>query len=151
RELLRQRLVRRGVALPAGLLAAGLAQGAAPALVPASLVATTVKAGMLLAAGGSMSVGGISAGVLELAGGAVKAMSMTTGMKAVTALLFVVGLGAAGAGVAFQQTPVARQPEAKAVDGGSKEKSQPQPRAEEQARTDRYGDPLPLGVIARLG
>src|SRR5262245_105361 len=51
RELLRQRLTRRGVALSGSVLAAVLSDGRLWAAVPAPLVATTVRCGLLLAAG----------------------------------------------------------------------------------------------------
>src|SRR5262249_13038958 len=50
RELLRQRLTRRGVTLSGGVLTAVLTSRAAPA-APAALVNATVKAGLVLAAG----------------------------------------------------------------------------------------------------
>src|SRR5262249_47490067 len=51
RELLRCRLVRLGLTVPAGLLATGLSQGAVAAAVPATLVNSTLQAALLVAAG----------------------------------------------------------------------------------------------------
>ena len=51
RDLLRQRLTRRGVTLTATALGMALAEAAAPAAVPAILAASTVKAAVLFAAG----------------------------------------------------------------------------------------------------
>src|SRR5262249_54154880 len=62
RELLRTRLARRGLVLPAGLLATALSQKAAPAAVPAPLIASTVKAALLSAAG-AVAAGAIPAQV----------------------------------------------------------------------------------------
>src|SRR5262249_19689524 len=53
RELLRQRLVKRGVALSAAALAAALSAGEVWALVPAPLVESTVRAGLLFGADGA--------------------------------------------------------------------------------------------------
>jgi RNA polymerase sigma factor (sigma-70 family) len=51
RDLLRRRLTRRGLALPAGVLAAALAQHTAAAAVAAPLVAATIKSALGSAAG----------------------------------------------------------------------------------------------------
>lgn len=51
RNRLRERLTRRGLSAPAGLLAAGLLQPAEAAAVPAGLIDATVRASLLLAAG----------------------------------------------------------------------------------------------------
>src|SRR5262249_59805200 len=51
KERMRKRLGRRGVALPAALLAVGLAQSARAAAVPGPLAAVAVKAGLLVSAG----------------------------------------------------------------------------------------------------
>src|SRR5439155_9940271 len=51
RELLRLRLNRRGLGLPAGVLAAALSQQTAPAAVPAALIASTVNTALRSAAG----------------------------------------------------------------------------------------------------
>src|SRR5262249_44324086 len=51
REMLRARLERRGLALPAGGLAALLAAGASQAAVPATLAGSTPRAALLSAAG----------------------------------------------------------------------------------------------------
>jgi RNA polymerase sigma factor (sigma-70 family) len=50
RELLRQRLTRRGLTLSSGVVAAALTQSAAPAAVPVSLTTLTAKAAALVAA-----------------------------------------------------------------------------------------------------
>src|SRR5262245_24028447 len=51
RELLRVRLTRRGLALPAGVLTAALSQQTAPAAVPAALLISTVKTTLRSTAG----------------------------------------------------------------------------------------------------
>jgi RNA polymerase sigma-70 factor (ECF subfamily) len=84
RDLLRPRLARRGLALPAGVLAALLADNeAAPA---AALVGTTVKA---------VLAGGASAPAAALARGVIRAMFATQAMKW-TAVVTVLGLATAG-------------------------------------------------------
>ena len=71
REQLRAMLTRRGVAAPGAALAVALQQGAAPAAVPPVLLAATLKAGMLLAAGETAA---FSPAVAALAGGVGRTM-----------------------------------------------------------------------------
>jgi RNA polymerase sigma factor (sigma-70 family) len=91
RALLRGRLTRRGLALSAGVVSAALAQGAAPAAVPAPLMA----AASLVAASRGAAV---PAPVLVLAEGVLRAMwwnKVKLSAVLVVALLVAVGLGRA--------------------------------------------------------
>jgi RNA polymerase sigma factor (sigma-70 family) len=99
RGLLRARLVRRGVALSAGALAAGLAEREARAAVPALLTIETVKGAMAGAAGtGAVP---LSERAVALAEGAMKG---TLGTRSkVFAALAALGLLAGGLGLAAQQ------------------------------------------------
>jgi RNA polymerase sigma factor (sigma-70 family) len=74
RALLRTRLVRRGVEPSAGCLTAALAHQTASAAPRASLVASTIKAGLFAAAGQTAASGLISANAATLMEGMVKAM-----------------------------------------------------------------------------
>jgi RNA polymerase sigma factor (sigma-70 family) len=103
RDMLRKRLARRGVTLSAGTLTAALAENASAA-VPASLVQATVQTGVL-AVGGATAVGSSSA--LALAEGALKTMFVTK-LRIATALLFLAGLLALGAGVFANPRPPQR-------------------------------------------
>jgi RNA polymerase sigma factor (sigma-70 family) len=67
RERLRGRLTRRGLALAAMPLGAGLAEAASPGAASAALGAATVKAALLAAAGRATAPGGVSARVAALA------------------------------------------------------------------------------------
>src|SRR5262249_38985952 len=73
RGLLRQRLARRGVALSAAALAAGLAERTAGAAVPALLTINTVQGAALFAAG-KTAVGPLSAQSIALAEESMKGM-----------------------------------------------------------------------------
>jgi RNA polymerase sigma factor (sigma-70 family) len=95
RERLRARLSRRGLALSAGLLTTVLSQGAAPAMVPASLGEATVQAGLLYATDPGTTAGGISARALDLTEGVLKAMFVT---QLKVAALVLVGLALLGSG-----------------------------------------------------
>ena len=70
REMLRQRLTRRGVGLTAGALGAMLTERAAPAAVPPALQIQTVLTAKLLLAGGT----GVAPGVAAIVEGVLKTM-----------------------------------------------------------------------------
>jgi RNA polymerase sigma factor (sigma-70 family) len=88
RELLRERLVRRGITLPAGTLAAVLLGQSATASSPALLLIATVKAARRFAAG---DAGTVSAEVETLTKGALKTM-FSMRLKIATAAVLVAGL-----------------------------------------------------------
>jgi RNA polymerase sigma factor (sigma-70 family) len=152
RERLRRRLTRRGLAVSAGVLATSLSQNAASATLPAALVTATVRSGLLFMAGNA-AAGVLSAEVVALAEGVLKAMAISK-LKVAAAMLLAVGMLAAGAGVAVHEAQVAQEPEAKQAErpkAAVKEAGQPERDRGTQARSDRYGDPLPNGALARLG
>jgi RNA polymerase sigma factor (sigma-70 family) len=97
RDLLRKRLVRRGIALSGAALAAVLCAHAARAGAPKSFVNATVRAALAFAADRAAAVALVSARTVALAEGVLRAMWMTK-VKVALALLFaaavVVGLGA---------------------------------------------------------
>ncbi|HMF14410.1 MAG TPA: sigma-70 family RNA polymerase sigma factor, partial [Gemmataceae bacterium] len=97
RELLRKRLTRRGVELPAALAALALGPSAASATVPAALVQATHQAAFLFAAGQS-TAGLVSAHVLALTRGVIRTMFWNK-MRMSVALVLVLGLAGAGAGL----------------------------------------------------
>jgi RNA polymerase sigma factor (sigma-70 family) len=117
RELLRRRLARRGLTLPAALLSLGLLGSIAQTAVPAALAAATVKAATLVAVGGSAAAV-VSSNVIVLAEGVIRAMWFAK-LKvplAATLALIVLGIGVTGAvylqAGASPQTPVAESPKA---------------------------------------
>jgi RNA polymerase sigma factor (sigma-70 family) len=106
RALLARRLARQGVTPPAVGLAGALAGGAACASVPPPLVAAVVRAGKALT---GAAAGAMSARAVGLAHGVVRAMTMTK-LKAATAVLLAVGVGAALAfGAARESRPEAEE------------------------------------------
>src|SRR5205807_3050872 len=97
RDLLRDRLARRGVILSAGALSAALAQGAAVASVSSTLASSTVTLATLFAAG-DLAASASTARVLALTERMVHTMFLTK-LKISAAVLLVVaavGLGAGG-------------------------------------------------------
>jgi RNA polymerase sigma factor (sigma-70 family) len=98
RVMLAKRLTQRGVVFT-GSVAAVLSAGSASASAPPALVASTIKAASLLAAG--QAAGVVSAKVAALSEGVVNAM-FTTKIKSVLAVVLIVGLALAGAGLIYQ-------------------------------------------------
>jgi RNA polymerase sigma factor (sigma-70 family) len=100
REMLRTRLERRGVALPAAALAAALA-GEATASVPDALVKITLQTASGFAAG-SAALGGKVSTAAALAEGVLQSMFVNK-LKAVTAaLVAVLVVGTGGAALAYR-------------------------------------------------
>jgi RNA polymerase sigma factor (sigma-70 family) len=96
RQRLRDRLVRRGVALSATGLAAALTAGKASAALPALLVETTVKAATRIAAG-TTAAGAVSAPAARLTEGVLRDMFLSK-LKIVAAALLGLGVLAVTAG-----------------------------------------------------
>ncbi len=154
RLLLRGRLTRRGITLSAALLGAVLGeQAASAAVVPALLAASTARAALAFAAGAEAAGAGVSAEVVALAEVGLKAAA---GSHAKLGLVLLLGATAAvaGAGALAWQGPAAKAPEARqeaASPPSPPEAVKEQPPEQARRRTDRYGDPLPEGAVARLG
>jgi RNA polymerase sigma factor (sigma-70 family) len=100
RALLRARLARRGLGLPAALVASALCAQAASA-APLALVSSTVKAA-LLAQGSAAS--GLPAAVTTIAEGVLRSMLLTR-MKTASVLLLLLSLLGIGVGVAGRAAP----------------------------------------------
>jgi RNA polymerase sigma factor (sigma-70 family) len=152
RKLLHARLTRRGLTLPAALLAAGLSQQTSDAAITATLIAATAKAACAFAAGKSLGCGEVLAGSATLAEAALKRMFLAK-PKTVSLLLLVFGIVAGGAGLLSQHALTANHagetqaagPEAPTPVTGKV------PSDQQQVPTDVYGDPLPPRALARLG
>jgi RNA polymerase sigma factor (sigma-70 family) len=108
RVRLRNRLTRRGVVVPAGVLAALLTPDATAVAVPQSLLQRTSCAAIQIAAG-SPAREAVSASVATLTEGVLKAMFLSK-LKAVTITLAGLGLLAGGAHV-LGQGPTQPQPD----------------------------------------
>jgi RNA polymerase sigma factor (sigma-70 family) len=99
RALLGKRLAKHGLALPAGVIAAGLSTGSASAVVPAALLTSTADAARLFAAGQALH-GVVPAAVLSLTEGVMKSMFLTR-FKIATAVLLVAAGVLGGAAWAY--------------------------------------------------
>jgi RNA polymerase sigma factor (sigma-70 family) len=152
KDLLRAYLQRRGLVPSAGAVATLLAQEGAVQAVPRALVQATLKGNSVFLLSGAAGAGGAAVRAVLLAHGALRAMALTK-LKITAGVLLGVGLLGLGAGKVtlqvFAEKPVAGGPAAQATSGPPPAPAErPEPTA---ARTDRYGDPLPEGVLARLG
>jgi RNA polymerase sigma factor (sigma-70 family) len=98
REALRARLRRRGIDLPVTLAAAALALHSASNPVSATLVDSTLRAALTIAAGNGAAAGGVSAKVAALVQGASRTM-FSGKTKIVTALLLAVSAAATAFGI----------------------------------------------------
>ena len=102
RHRLRSRLIRRGLAPSAGLLASLISAEATWASVPTALGISTTQAAMRFTTGKSASAGAVSASVAALTEGVMKTMSLQT-FKAIAAAVVASTITAAGVGVWAQQ------------------------------------------------
>jgi RNA polymerase sigma factor (sigma-70 family) len=109
RALLAKRIARHGPVLSGGALAALLSHSAASAGGPASVVASTIKAASLYAAGQAAGPGLISAKVAALTDEVLKAMLLTK-LKVLAAVAVLVIAGSLGAGAFTHTALIAGQP-----------------------------------------
>ncbi|HEV3082421.1 MAG TPA: sigma-70 family RNA polymerase sigma factor, partial [Gemmataceae bacterium] len=141
RDLLRSRLARRGLALSALGVTVELSPDATAASRPASLAAAAARAAGRYATNQG-TAGLVSSEAVALAEGVMRAMFLRKLRMAAIALL-AVGVTALGTGLVAHQAQTEPPKEAAA----------PQPGAEQEKKegVDLHGDPLPPGVVARLG
>jgi RNA polymerase sigma factor (sigma-70 family) len=97
RELLRKRLSLRGVGLSVALSALALAPAKASAVVPAALVRATVRTGLQIAAGQTLT-GLVSPQVVALTEGVIQTM-LWNKMKLTAAVVLALGLAGTGIGL----------------------------------------------------
>jgi RNA polymerase sigma factor (sigma-70 family) len=102
RERLQDRLARRGLALPAALLAAGVAEGSAQTTVPARLLDATAQV-VRLAASGNLGAAGAVSGPAALARQILQALAGSR-LK-IAALILAVGGVLLSAGALLHQAP----------------------------------------------
>jgi RNA polymerase sigma-70 factor (ECF subfamily) len=103
RELLRQRLARRGITAAPGVLLTTFTESSATAALPANLVGSTVKTALLMATGQAAMAGLVSAQAFYLADRVIKAMFVTK-LKIVAALVLVSAAVGGGAGILTHRT-----------------------------------------------
>ncbi len=145
RQLLQQRLTRRGFTVPAGMLAVLLMEPAANAAVPALLTLSAVRLAVQALRGESLA----AAAAATLADSVAKGAALVKWTAALT-LLATFGLAAA---VGHRLVAVSRQPkQPEPAPSAPAAANRGEVKAEVRTpRVDRFGDPLPPGARARLG
>jgi RNA polymerase sigma factor (sigma-70 family) len=127
RELLRARLTRRGLVLPAAFAAAMLSAETATAAMPmpTGLAASTIKVAMHVAAGKVMTAGVVPASVTQLATGELRSMILSkltvAGAAVLAAGLITAGVGWLAAGE--KPAPVAVATPARAVEDDPRDRA----------------------------
>jgi RNA polymerase sigma factor (sigma-70 family) len=172
RKLLRQRLVRRGIDLSLVLGGLAVAYRAAPALGSIRLAAAVLQSAESLQAGHAVT-GAVSSRAVELAHGVVKAMFLSK-LKVSAALVLTLTMVASGIGwgarqmdgaalpdthpqmISEVQTAKQKQANPAAEESMPKDLRDDLPPAGQAAKgqgggSDLFGDPLPKGVLFRLG
>ncbi len=148
REMLRNRLTRRGMAYSAGVFATALSHQAAPAAVPTPLLASTIKAAMSIAAGHA-AAGAFAASVVALAEGALHTMFLTK-QKIAALVLVAVSLVGAG-GLLTHQAVAGKDTQSKKVENlgaivadtpkrADKEKEPDSPKKDSDKKSDKAAD-----------
>jgi RNA polymerase sigma factor (sigma-70 family) len=144
---LHARLTRRRLTLSAALAGAELSRGVGAA-VSGRLAALAVQGVATTGAG----AGEVATRVAGLAGEGVKGAAAAR--TKVILVLMALALGVGGAGVVGHCLLTGKQSEPgrqAAPRQQARGQEGPAPKAAAPARTDRYGDPLPPGSVARLG
>jgi RNA polymerase sigma factor (sigma-70 family) len=148
RALLHKRLLRRGVTVSAAVAALALDASATYGKVPARLMESTVRAALL--GSGSGSAAGPA---IVLAKEALRCM-LVAQLKLASVAFLTAGILTAGLGALVFATrdlePVIHEVGKMQTDVPSTQ-TPARAAAESPNRTDRYGDPLPAGALARLG
>ncbi len=90
KEMLRGRLTRRGMALPAALFGTKLAESSAKAAIPSGLAESTIKAAIQLVASNTVAAGAVPAQVLQLTDGVLRTMTLNK-LAITTACVLVAG------------------------------------------------------------
>jgi RNA polymerase sigma factor (sigma-70 family) len=141
RHRLRQRLQRRGIGLSALVAALAVAECTGQAAVPGALVGSTLRCGLVLAAGGPVA-GVIPSHIAALAAGVTRAMFLTKAMT-LTAVLLAVSLSVAGAGaLTYQGFAAGNDPPPPAA--AAKEEPRPPARKQTPGAEDQARNSIPI-------
>jgi RNA polymerase sigma factor (sigma-70 family) len=137
RDLLRARLTRRGLALPAGLIAAGSLPELASAAVPAALVEATVRAAL-----GSTAAGVLTRTAALLLQAVLRNLAVVRFVRQAVPLLMIALVAGGAAMLAYS--------------GGTKLSGERTSiakvkRTSPPVQSDVATNPLPPGAVARLG
>jgi RNA polymerase sigma factor (sigma-70 family) len=124
RVMLAKRLGRHGLAVSGGALAAVLAQNAASASAPTSVVCSTIKAASLFAAGQAAATAVVSAKVAALTEGVMKSMLFSK-LKTAIAIVLILGFVATGATILTCRSAAGQDDKKPAAEKSKEEKEVP--------------------------
>ena len=145
RQILQQRLLRRGFTAPAGVVAMLLTESSANAALPSVLTLSTVRLAMSALSGKPLA----TTAAIALADSVAKGTALTKGIAGLT-LLTALGFAATvGFRLASTTSPVKQAepaPKTQVADAPRAAKAEAR-----KPRLDLQGDPLPPGAAARLG
>jgi RNA polymerase sigma factor (sigma-70 family) len=145
KELLRARLVRRGVTLTIGTVAGALGRDAVAGALPPALVRAAIRAALLFAASQTLVAGSaVSPRAAALARSALRSLALNRLQLVLGMVLGFVAV-ALGAGVVLLPSRSGDRPRLEASRAGTDAPG------ELVARLDADGDPLPQGAVLRLG
>ncbi len=140
RVMLAKRLARHGLAISGGVLATLLAQNAASARMPMSMVSSTVQAARLIAAGQAAAAGVVSAQVVALMEGVLQGMLLTK-IRTVLGIMLVTGVLGLGVALGAHGPATDKQTDAKKpVSPPAADKAQAIPIAPPPFRLRKSGD-----------
>jgi RNA polymerase sigma factor (sigma-70 family) len=150
RDLLRKRLVRRGITMTASLLTGALSAPVASAAVPPLLMKATCR-GLLELAAGKAAAGLFSSSVVRLAEAGVRALVLTK-LKVIGLLVLATALLTLGTvwavWAALPEQPARQRPFRPRLAQGPRPIA---PLPNQRPTTDVSGDPLPPQALARAG
>lgn len=139
REILAQRLARRGLGVSETLLTAVWSQKATLAIVPAALLTKTIQLAGPFAAGETTAAGLISTGVSTLAEGVLYAMTLAK-KKAASALIVMAALVMGGGGMAAYHIHNKKAIEEAEAQKQASEEAKAKEEAEAEADISRFGN-----------
>jgi RNA polymerase sigma factor (sigma-70 family) len=149
RELLRKQLVQRGITLSAGALATVLCEKVDGAPVGAILTIHTIKAATRVTGGLPVLGGGLSQQAIALSQEAMQPTLKANGKLLL--LVLALGFAAGGVGLAASGGPSTRPESGSNAHALQQQVDGPVQQSKKLVATDRHGDPLPAGALARLG
>ena len=143
RELLRERLLGRGVGVPVALVGAGLTKQASAA-VPPLLLQGTLDTVWRHALATALLAGSTPSAAVVLAQGVLRA----AWIPRVTLAAVLLTVAVAAGGVTVFHAQATKQPATEAKAPLAPPQAEP---TKARPRLDLYGDPLPEGVLVRMG
>jgi RNA polymerase sigma factor (sigma-70 family) len=149
REILRGRLLRRGISLSSATIAPALLEATASAGVPQHLARTTVHTASLFAAGDSAAAPASVFQAIDLAEGILHSMTVAK-LKLTIGWWLTFSVFGLGVGAWAYQFAAAQRPALPAAAAGTAPDQLP-PAPTPVIHADRFGDPLPPTAVARLG